>query len=123
MLLGRCWMPTPSPYRCIVSMIFDVTDVDSWQKGTFVNHSWTPGASMRQDIRTVTRSRRPYMILLAVEFLQLGQRAQPAVHAVLVKQQARLVKLRIPSCKNSTASRIMYGLLLLVTVLISCLKP
>jgi len=26
-----------------------------------------------------------------------------------------------PSCKNSTASRIMYGLLLLVTVLISCL--
>jgi len=36
------------------------------------------------------------MILLAVEFLQLGQRAQPAVHAVLVKQQARLVKLRIP---------------------------
>ena len=26
----------------------------------------------------------------------LGQRAQPAVHAVLVKQQARLVKLRIP---------------------------
>jgi hypothetical protein len=51
---------------------------------------------MRQDIRTVTRSRRPYMILLAVEFLQLGQRAQPAVHAVLVKQQARLVKLRIP---------------------------
>ena len=25
------------------------------------------------------------------------------------------------SCKNSTASRIMYGLLLLVTVLISCL--
>jgi len=77
-------------------MIFDVTDVDSWQKGTFVNHSWTPGASMRQDMRTVTRSRRPYMILLAVEFLQLGQRAQPAVHAVLVKQQARLVKLRIP---------------------------
>ena len=26
----------------------------------------------------------------------LGQRAQPAVHAVLVKQHARLVKLRIP---------------------------
>jgi hypothetical protein len=51
---------------------------------------------MRQDMRTVTRRRRPYMILLAVEFLQLGQRAQPAVHAVLVKQQARLVKLRIP---------------------------
>ena len=38
---------------------------------TFVNHSWTPGASMRQEMRTVTRRRRPYMILLAVEFLQL----------------------------------------------------
>ena len=35
----------------------------------------------------------------------LGQRAQPAVHAVLVKQQARLVKLRIPP--------IFYPLLLL----------
>jgi len=36
------------------------------------------------------------MILEAVEFLQLGQRAQPAVHAVEVKQQAKLVKLKIP---------------------------
>merc|ERR1719270_2367301 len=45
---------------------------------------------------TVTRSKRQYMILEAVEFLQLGHRAQPAVQAVEVKQQARLVKLSIP---------------------------
>ena len=49
-----------------------------------------------QEMMTVTRSRRPYMILEAVEFLQLGQRAHPAVQAVEVKQQARLVRLRIP---------------------------
>jgi len=36
------------------------------------------------------------MILEPVEFLQLGQRAQPAVQAVEVKQQARLVRLMIP---------------------------
>jgi len=51
-------------------------------------------------MRTVTRRRRPYMILDAVEFLQLGQRAHPAVQAVLVKQQARLVKLKIPPIVN-----------------------
>merc|ERR550517_850541 len=36
------------------------------------------------------------MILEPVEFLQLGHRAQPAVQAVEVKQQARLVRLMIP---------------------------
>jgi len=36
------------------------------------------------------------MILDAVELLQFGQRAQPAVQAVDVKQHARLVKLNIP---------------------------
>ena len=36
------------------------------------------------------------MIREPVEFLQLGQRAQPAVQAVEVKQQARLVRLNIP---------------------------
>jgi len=51
-------------------------------------------------MRTVTRRRRPYMILDAVEFLQLGQNAHPAVQAVLVKQQARLVKLKIPPIVN-----------------------
>jgi len=51
-------------------------------------------------MRTVTRRRRPYMILDAVEFLQLGQSAHPAVQAVLVKQQARLVKLKIPPIVN-----------------------
>jgi len=80
----------------MVSRNFDANVGDSSQKGTFVSHSWTPGASMRQDKITVTRSRSPYMILEAVEFLQLGQRAQPAVHAVEVKQQAKLVKLKIP---------------------------
>ena len=51
---------------------------------------------MMQEMTTVTKSKRPYMILEAVEFLQLGHRAQPAVQAVEVKQQARLVKLSIP---------------------------
>ena len=51
---------------------------------------------MRQDKTTVTRSSSPYMILDAVEFLQLGQRAHPAVQAVEVKQHAKLVKLKIP---------------------------
>ena len=51
---------------------------------------------MMQEMTTVTSSKRPYMILEAVEFLQLGHRAQPAVQAVEVKQQARLVKLSIP---------------------------
>ena len=51
---------------------------------------------MRQARTTVTRRRRPYIILEPVEFLQLGQRAQPAVQAVEVKQQARLVRLMIP---------------------------
>ena len=51
---------------------------------------------MMQEMTTVTKSKRPYMILEAVEFLQLGQRAHPAVQAVEVKQQARLVKLSIP---------------------------
>lgn len=32
----------------------------------------------------------------AVVFLQLGQRAHPAVHAVDVKQQAKLVRLNTP---------------------------
>ena len=36
------------------------------------------------------------MILEPVEFLQLGHSAQPAVQAVEVKQQARLVRLMIP---------------------------
>lgn len=40
------------------------------------------------------------MIRDAVEFLQLGHRAHPAVQAVLVKQQARLVKLKIPPIVN-----------------------
>jgi len=40
------------------------------------------------------------MILDAVEFLQLGHRAHPAVQAVLVKQQARLVRLKIPPIVN-----------------------
>ena len=51
---------------------------------------------MMQEMMTVTSSKRPYMILEAVEFLQLGHRAHPAVQAVEVKQQARLVKLSIP---------------------------
>jgi len=63
---------------------------------TLVSHSWMPGASIRQEITTVTRRRRPYIMRLAVEFLQLGHSAQPAVHAVLVKQQARLVRLSTP---------------------------
>ena len=66
-----------------------------------VRMSWTPGASMMQEMMTVTRSRRPYMILEAVEFLQLGQRAHPAVQAVEVKQHAKLVKLSIPPMLES----------------------
>lgn len=84
------------PTSPIVSRNFDANVGDSSQNGTFVSQSWIPGASMRQEMITVTRSRNPYMIREAVEFLQLGQRAQPAVHAVEVKQQARLVKLNIP---------------------------
>lgn len=62
----------------------------------FVSSSCTPGANMMHDITTVTRSKKPYIILDAVEFLQLGHKAHPAVHAVEVKQQAKLVKLNIP---------------------------
>ena len=62
---------------------------------TFVSTSWTPGASMMQEMTRVTSS-SPYMILEPVEFLQLGQSAQPAVQAVLVKQQASEVRLSIP---------------------------
>ena len=51
---------------------------------------------MRQARTSVRRRRRPYMILEPVEFLQLGHSAQPAVQAVEVKQQARLVRLMIP---------------------------
>ena len=63
---------------------------------TFVSTSWTPGASMMQEMTSVTSSSSPYMILEPVEFLQLGQSAQPAVQAVLVKQQASEVRLSIP---------------------------
>ena len=63
---------------------------------TFVSTSWTPGASMMQEMTRVTSSSSPYMILEPVEFLQLGQSAQPAVQAVLVKQQASEVRLSIP---------------------------
>ena len=63
---------------------------------TFVSTSWTPGASMMQEMTRVTSSSSPYMIREPVEFLQLGQRAQPAVQAVLVKQQASEVRLSIP---------------------------
>ena len=51
---------------------------------------------MMQEMTRVTSSSNPYMILEPVEFLQLGQSAQPAVQAVLVKQQAREVRLSIP---------------------------
>ena len=51
---------------------------------------------MMQEMMTVTSNNKPYMILEAVEFLQLGQRAHPAVQAVEVKQHAKLVRLRIP---------------------------
>merc|ERR1719334_1691602 len=47
-------------------------------------------------MRTVRSRRSPYITREAVEFLQLGQRAHPAVQAVLVKQQARLVRLKTP---------------------------
>ena len=49
-----------------------------------------------QEMTRVTSSSSPYMILEPVEFLQLGQSAQPAVQAVLVKQQASEVRLSIP---------------------------
>ena len=65
-------------------------------QSTFVSTSWTPGASMMQEMTRVTSSSSPYMILEPVEFLQLGQSAQPAVQAVLVKQQASEVRLSIP---------------------------
>merc|ERR1719187_1715428 len=45
---------------------------------------------------TVRRRRRPYIRREAVELLQLGQRAHPAVQAVEVAQQARLVRLKMP---------------------------
>ena len=61
-----------------------------------VRRSWTPGASMMQEMTRVTSSSSPYMIRDPVELLQLGQSAQPAVQAVLVKQQASEVRLSIP---------------------------
>ena len=80
----------------IPSNILDTKVGDSSQKGTLVSKSCTPGASMMQEMMTVTSNNKPYMILEAVEFLQLGQRAHPAVQAVEVKQHAKLVRLIIP---------------------------
>merc|ERR1719347_584949 len=84
------------PTSPIPSRNFEASVGDPSQKGTLVSRSCTPGANMMQDMTTVTSSKKPYIILDAVEFLQLGHKAHPAVQAVEVKQQAKLVRLKIP---------------------------
>ena len=56
----------------------------------------TPGASMMQEVTMVTRRMRQYINLVMNECLQeLGQTAQVVLTQEPVRQQAKLLKLRM----------------------------
>ena len=64
---------------------------------TLVSQSWTPGANMMHEVRTVSKSNRAYINLAPVELEQKPeQREQPALTAADPKQQAKLDKLKMP---------------------------
>ena len=78
--------------KMVIEMLVMSTPLRIWM----MQENLTDVQKLKPKTKLLQNSKQREMIKALFKVGHLGQRAQPAVQAVLVKQQAKLVKLRIP---------------------------